>query len=72
MGKKCRGIRANWTQDMMEEALALLRRGKSQRYVENRCGIPRRTLRNHMKTGTVHRKLGRKPTMTKKQEDDLV
>ncbi|KAI4463254.1 hypothetical protein MML48_4g00000709 [Holotrichia oblita] len=72
MTKKCRGMKANWTQDMIEEALALLRRGKSQRYVENKCGIPRRTLRNHMEIGDVQRKLGRKPTMNKQQEDDLV
>ncbi|KAI4464013.1 hypothetical protein MML48_4g00010929 [Holotrichia oblita] len=63
MTKKCRGMWANWTQDMMEEALTLLRRGKSQRYVENKCGIPRRTFRNHMKTGDVQRKLGKKPIL---------
>lgn len=72
MGKKCRGMRANWTQDMMQEALHLLRQGKSQRYVENRCGIPRRTLRNHMKTGDVGRKLGANATLNTKQEGDLV
>lgn len=71
MGKKCRGIRANWTDDMMEEALQLLRQGKSQRYVEERCGIPRRTLRNHFSSGSVKRSLGAKPTLSKTQERDL-
>lgn len=53
MGKVCRGIRANWNDEMMAEALRLLKEGKSQRFVEKHCGIPRKTLRNHMKTGSA-------------------
>lgn len=71
MGKKCRGIRGNWTRSMMEEALELLRKGKSQRYVENHCGIPRRTLRNHLKSGRCERKLGCRKILTTDQEKDL-
>lgn len=71
MGKKCRGIRANWTSEMMEEAIDLLKQGKSQRYVEKHCGIPRRTLRNHLKSGNTERKLGRKKLLTADQENEL-
>lgn len=72
MGKyKCRGLRANWNSEMMEEALRLLRQGHSQRTVEQQTGIPRRTLRNHSKSGVVTRKLGRKPILTKEDEDEL-
>lgn len=71
MGKKCRGIRANWTSEMMEEAIDLLKQGKSQRYVEKHCGIPRRTLRNHLKSGNTERKLGRKKFLTADQENEL-
>lgn len=71
MGKKSRGLRANWDEEMMTEALDLLRQGKSQRYVEQRCGIPRRTLRNHLKTGSTLKSLGRKPVLTKQLETEL-
>lgn len=71
MGKKCRGIRGNWTPEMMEEALRLRRAGHSQRYVENACGIPRSTLRDHFKTGKVERRLGRKSVLSSQEEQDL-
>lgn len=71
MGKKNRGIRAKWSEDMMEEALQLLRMGHSQESVSQRCGIPRRTLRNHLKSGSTKRVLGAKPILTEQQENDL-
>lgn len=71
MGMICKGIRANWTQDMMEEALRLIRKGKSQRYMEQACGIPRTTLRNHIKSGNSVRRLGRASLLTIEQERQL-
>ncbi|XP_068086236.1 uncharacterized protein [Anabrus simplex] len=71
MSKKCRDLRANWDESMMEEALRLLKKGKSQRYVESHCGIPRRTPRNHLKSGTSKRKLGTHSILTEEQEEDL-
>lgn len=71
MGKKWRGIRANWTSDMMDEALRLLKKGHSQRHVESVCGIPRSTLRDHIKTGKVERQLGRKSVLSIQQEQEL-
>lgn len=49
----------------------LLRDGRSQREVEELTGIPRRTLRDLLKTGSTTRQLGRKPVLTKHQEDGL-
>lgn len=72
MGKKNRGIRAKWTDEMMEEALHLLRLGHSQESVSQRTGIPRRTIRNHLKSGSTKRVLGAKPILTEQQENDLV
>ncbi|XP_031327496.1 uncharacterized protein LOC116158793 [Photinus pyralis] len=71
MGKKNRGMRANWDEEMMEEALNLIKQGKSQRYVENHCGIPRRTLRAHIKSGISKRKLGRHPILNSELESEL-
>ncbi len=73
MGRyKKKGLRANWTPAMMEEALTLIAEGKSQRFVEDETGIPRRTIRNHMISKSKSRKLGRKCVLTPEQEDDLI
>lgn len=55
----------------MEEALKLLKQGKSQRYVEKYSGIPRRTLRNHLKTDSCKHQLGTASILTREQEHDL-
>lgn len=62
-----RGIRANWD----VQTLRLIKEGKSQEYVETKSKILR-SLRNHLKTRSIERRLGR-PTiiMTKGQEADL-
>ena len=65
-------MRANWTEDMMSEALMLIKKGHSQRDVEKQCGIPRTTLRNHIKSGTCKRKLGRRSILSEQQEQALV
>ncbi|KAJ8945036.1 hypothetical protein NQ318_019031 [Aromia moschata] len=44
---------------------------KSQLYVEKHCGIPRTTLRNHIKSGNEKRILGRKPLLSEEQEREL-
>lgn len=71
MGKRNRGLRANWDEEMMQEALNLIKEGKSQRYVEQHCGIPRRTLRAHIKSGSSKRKLGRQPVLSTELEGEL-
>lgn len=48
--------KSNWTEDAMQKALRLISRGRSQRYVERKFGIPRRTLRNRLKIAATSRK----------------
>lgn len=73
MEKLCREIRTNLDSEIMSVALDLFSKGKTQRYVEKHCGIPRITLKHHFKTGIVNRVLGRKqkPLLSKEQEKDL-
>ncbi|GJQ75290.1 hypothetical protein Trydic_g23479 [Trypoxylus dichotomus] len=56
---------------MLTEALDPLKNGKTQRYVEPRCDIPRKTLRNRLKTDSSDRKTGRKPILNKEEQLDL-
>ncbi|KAJ8927293.1 hypothetical protein NQ314_020262 [Rhamnusium bicolor] len=56
----------------MENAMRAVERGMSQRKTSERFNVPRRTLRNHLKTGSNFRKLGRGSVLTKQQEKDLV
>ncbi|GLV34054.1 hypothetical protein CBL_05074 [Carabus blaptoides fortunei] len=71
MGKTCRGVRAKWNEEDMQETLRLIEEGKSQRYVAHHCRIPRRTLRSHVKSGKFSRSLGRPPILTRQLEDEL-
>lgn len=72
MGKICRHIRAQWSEDALRDALRAIQRGLSQREASGRYGIPRRTLRNHIKSEKISRKLGRGSILTAPQENDLV
>ncbi|KAJ8928631.1 hypothetical protein NQ314_018779 [Rhamnusium bicolor] len=56
----------------MENAMHAVERGMTQRKASERFNVPRRTLRNHLKTGSNIRKLGRGSVLTKQQEKDLV
>ncbi|GLV40061.1 hypothetical protein CBL_02946 [Carabus blaptoides fortunei] len=71
MGKTCRGVRAKWNEEEMQEALRLIEEGKSQRYVAHHRRIPRRTLRSNVKSGKFSRSLGRPPILTRQLEDEL-
>ncbi|XP_018363679.1 PREDICTED: uncharacterized protein LOC108761566 [Trachymyrmex cornetzi] len=67
--KKCA---ESWNTESMEAALKAVERNKlSQRAICERYGIPRRTLRNHMKSGTSLKRITRKSTLTIEQEKDL-
>lgn len=39
--------------------------------MEAKCGIPRRTIRNHIKSQSANRKLGRRAILTENEENDL-
>ena len=57
--------RANWSENQITCAMmAVERKILSQREAARRYNIPRRTLRNHIKTGSLERKLGRSATLT--------
>ncbi|KAJ8941509.1 hypothetical protein NQ314_010378 [Rhamnusium bicolor] len=72
MGKPCQNLRAKWDDEAMENCMRAVERGMSQRKASERFNVPRRTLRNHLKTGSNIRKLGRGSVLTKQQEKDLV
>lgn len=50
--------RAQWTEDEMRRALEEVKNGKPVLAVSKIYGIPRRTLRNHISSGSPNRKLG--------------
>lgn len=65
--------RAQWTSQQMENAVKMVERGILSTYAAAvRYNIPRRTLRNHLASGSVTRKLGRSAILTTEQEDGLV
>lgn len=68
--KKRRGL---WSEDSLVAAMAAVINGElSQRQAADRYKIPRRTLRNHLKSQKTTKKLGRDPILSKGQEKDLV
>lgn len=64
--------RALWPSRNLSLALEGIRAGHSQREMSQRYGIPRRTLRNHIKSGKTDKKLGRSSLLTLAQEAELV
>lgn len=72
MAKKNRNKRALWDQKSLEKALKAVESGKSQREAAVLYRIPRRTLRNHLKSGSCERKMGRNSVLSKDEEVELV
>lgn len=65
--------RAQWTSQQMENAVKMVERGILSTYAAAaRYNIPRRTLRNHLASGSTTRKLGRSAILTTEQEAGLV
>lgn len=68
--KKKRGI--GWSQSDMKNALEEIKNSRmSERAVALKYNIPRRTLKNHMKSGSAVKRMGRKAIFTEAQEKDL-
>lgn len=63
--------RATWTEEKLQLALNAIASGSSCRSVSERFDIPRRTLRNHLKTGSKSKKLGRYPVLNEQNELEL-
>lgn len=57
---------------MLKQALDAVEDGMSQRHAAEKFKIPRRSLRNHIKSGITKKTLGRKSVLTMDQEQDLV
>ena len=64
--------RAKWSEQQLRDRMKLLADGYSQHQASVLSGVPRRTLRNHMKTKSENKELGRKSTLNEEQEKDLV
>lgn len=64
--------RGHWTESQLQAALAAIKSQKmSQRQASIKYSVPRRTLRNHLKSGSTQKITGRLPVLTKLQESDL-
>ncbi|GAB1605179.1 hypothetical protein Ahia01_000799700 [Argonauta hians] len=66
--------RGTWSQQDLENAMTAIDRGAgiSIREAAKQFGIPRRTLRNHIKSGSMEKRLGRKSLMCAEEEQMLV
>ncbi|CAB3235361.1 unnamed protein product [Arctia plantaginis] len=68
--RKRRG--AGWSQEDLVKALHDIGSGQiSQNAAAKKYNIPRRTLRNHLKTGSTEKIIGRKAIFTEKQEREF-
>ncbi|XP_039760048.1 uncharacterized protein LOC120633772 [Pararge aegeria] len=64
--------RGEWTETQLRSAFqAVKSRQMSQRKAAETYGIPRRTLRNHIESGSMEKITGRVPVLNKSQEKDL-
>ena len=63
--------RARWTQEQLQSAMRAVDEGQSVQGAAKMFNIPRRTLRDHLKSGSQVKKLGRNPYLTKEMEDEL-
>lgn len=69
VNKKRRG---EWTEQQLKSAIESVKKCRmSQRKAADNFGIPRRTLRNHLKSGSDKKTTGRVTTLTNAQEKDL-
>lgn len=70
---KCRDIRAKWTEENMQKALAEVMRGRMKIYTASKYyNIPRRTLKRYLvENKSKKATLGRKPLLSTEQEKVL-
>ncbi|KAJ2952374.1 hypothetical protein O0L34_g4658 [Tuta absoluta] len=64
--------RATWTEDNLAAAIRAIRNGCSTYKASSEYGIPRRTLRNHVSSGSVVKRLGRHTVLTPEEENNFV
>ena len=67
-----RKLRGKWTEGQLKSAIESVKsKQMSQRKAAATFKIPRRTLRNHLKSGNEEKSIGRKTVLTKDQEKGL-
>uniref|UniRef100_A0A2A4JD70 HTH CENPB-type domain-containing protein n=1 Tax=Heliothis virescens TaxID=7102 RepID=A0A2A4JD70_HELVI len=65
--------RALWSEDDLVSAVRAVQRGTLTTYTAaERYKVPRRTIRNHLQTGSLKKTLGRKPILNTEEEAQLV
>lgn len=66
------GIRSQWTNENMQQALTAVGNGVSVNLASKQFLVPRRTLRDYLKNHkTAKSSMGRKPILNEEQEEDL-
>lgn len=63
--------RALWTEERLAEAMLAVQNGMAVMTASAQFGIPRRTLRNHITSGSTVKKVDRTCTLNLDQENDL-
>lgn len=63
--------RALWSENALQQAVNSVRNGMSVLRASQDYNIPRRTLRNHLLSGSTVKKLGRGSLLRKEQEEEL-
>lgn len=69
---RSKGLRGQWSQEQLENAIESVTSGMSVKKASETHNIPRRTLRNHIKSGSKKKSTGRKTTLTDNEEKELV
>ncbi|KAG6441727.1 hypothetical protein O3G_MSEX001987 [Manduca sexta] len=65
--------RATWSEESMRAVMEAVKNGQmSQNSAAKYHNIPRKTLWNHLISGSTVKKIGRKPVLNRKQENQLV
>lgn len=64
--------RAQWAEEQLVDAMNAVRNGMPPFRAASMYNIPRRTLRNHLESGSFKKKLGRHPILSEGQERELV
>lgn len=68
MGKTSKNICAKWSEEQLQVDLTATQNNQSQRSVAQRFGIPRRILRNHLRSGKITKHLGWTAVLSRDQE----
>ena len=70
--KKKGNLRAQWTDEVLKEAIQAIDDGYTMEEVSIHYSIPRTSLRDHISGKTTSRKMGPAPTLTKEEEEALI